>query len=46
MEIFMNIFDIILSIVFILECIIGLTLMWMWIIDEIKERKNKNKEEN
>ena len=54
MEIFMNIFGIILSIILILELIAVLIAMWWFTIDdlkehidEIKERKNnKNKEEN
>ena len=47
MEIFMNIFGIILSIILILVYIPVLIAIWWFTIDEIKERKNnKNKEEN
>ena len=34
-----------LIIVYVLTILTGLVLIWSWIIDEIRERKNKDKEE-
>ena len=33
-----------LVIVYVLTMLTGLALIWSWIIDEIRERKNKDKE--
>ncbi len=33
-----------LVIVYVLTVLTGLVLIWSWIIDEIRERKNKDKE--
>ena len=39
------IFEIILSVILVLTFIAALITIWLWIIDELKERIDKRKEE-